>query len=224
MIPLPPPTLEQNKVKCVCSNHNKQLYSYGSSEPLKTAGCFTAKVAVVNVAVEAEFIVIEGNLGPGIARRETVTQLKVWSLSPNVCVNSLQEENLFQKCESYFKGLGKLRDFQLNIPIDPRVKPVVQSMHRLHFSLRCDYSNRGTWKKTVQSLQRFLKTKDSQDFRQADQYVHRFEGCFLRGQVRSNGFKIQRLNYWTLNFIGPFVKGLNPGVISKGWVWSLGWT
>ena len=131
MIPLPPPTLEQNKVKCVCSNHNKQLYSYGSSEPLKTAGCFTAKVAVVNVAVEAEFIVIEGNLGPGIARRETATQLKVWSLSPNVCVNSLQEENLFQKCESYFKGLEKLKDFQLNIPIDPRVKSVVQSMHRL---------------------------------------------------------------------------------------------
>ena len=77
MILLAPPTLEQNKVKCVSSNHKKQLYSYGSSTPLKTAGCFTAEVAVVDVAVEAEFIVIEGNLGPGIARRETVTQLKV---------------------------------------------------------------------------------------------------------------------------------------------------
>ena len=149
MITLPPPTLEQNKVKRISSNHKKQLYSYGSSEPLKTAGCFTAEVAVVDVAVEAEFIVIEGNLGPGIARRETATQLKVLSLSPNVCVNSLQEKNLFQKCKSYFKGLGKLKDFQLNIPIDPRVKPVVQSMHRLYFSLRCDYSNRGTWKKIL---------------------------------------------------------------------------
>ena len=149
MIPLPPPTLEQNKVKRVSSNHKKQLYSYGSSEPLKTAGCFTAEVAVVDVAVEAEFIVIEGNLGPGIARRETATQLKVLSLSPNVCVNSLQEENLFQKCKSYFKGLGKLKDFQWNIPIDPRVKQVVQSMHRLYFSLRCDYSNRGPWKKIL---------------------------------------------------------------------------
>ena len=75
MILLAPPTLEQNKVKCVSSNHKKQLYSYGSSTPLKTAGCFTAEVAVVDVAVEAEFIVIEGNLGPGIARRETATQL-----------------------------------------------------------------------------------------------------------------------------------------------------
>ena len=194
MIPPPTPTLKQNKVKCVSSNHKKQFYPYGSSEPLKTAGCFTAEVAVVDVAVEAEFIVIEGNLGPGIARRETATQLKVLSLSPNFCVNSMQKENLFQKCKSYFKGLGKLKDFQLNIPIDPRVKPVVQSMHRLYFSLRCDYSNRGTWKKTVQSVQRFLKTKDSQDFRQADQYVHRFEGCFLRRQVRSKDFKV--FNGW----------------------------
>ena len=51
------------------------MYSYGSSTPLKTAGCFTAEVSVVDVAVEPEFIVIEGNLGPGIARRETATQL-----------------------------------------------------------------------------------------------------------------------------------------------------
>ena len=194
MIPPPTPTLKQNKVKCVSSNHKKQFYPYGSSEPLKTAGCFTAEVAVVDVAVEAEFIVIEGNLGPGIARRETATQLKVLSLSPNVCVNSLQEENLFQKCKPYFKGLGKLKDFQLNIAIDPRVKAVFQSMHLTYFSLRCYYSNPGTWKNIVQSLQRLMKTKDSQDFRQADRYVHRFEGCFLRGQVRSNGFKVQRLN------------------------------
>ena len=45
-------------------------------EPLKTAGCFTAEAAVGDVAHEAEFIVFEGNLGQGIARRETATQLK----------------------------------------------------------------------------------------------------------------------------------------------------
>ena len=59
MIPPPSPTLKQNKVKCVSSNHKKQLYPYGSSESLKTAGCFMAEAAVGDVAVEAEFIVIE---------------------------------------------------------------------------------------------------------------------------------------------------------------------
>lgn len=50
--------------------------------------------------------------------------------------NSLQEENLFQKYKSCFQGLGKLKDFQLNIPIDPCVKPVVQPIRCVPFSLR----------------------------------------------------------------------------------------
>ena len=45
-------SLKQNKEKCVSSRHKKQLYPYRSKEPLKMAGCFTAKVAVKDVAVE----------------------------------------------------------------------------------------------------------------------------------------------------------------------------
>ena len=82
-------------MKCVPSSHKKQLYPYGSKEPLKTAGCFTAKVAVEDVAVEAEFTVI-GDKGKALLGREAATQLKVLSLTPNVCVNFLQEEDLFQ--------------------------------------------------------------------------------------------------------------------------------
>ena len=48
----------------------------------------------------------------------------------------MQEENLFQKYKSCFEGPGKLKDFQLNIPIDLHVKAVVQSMRRVPFSLR----------------------------------------------------------------------------------------
>ena len=44
----------------VCIKSSKQLYPYGSSEPLKTAGCFVAAVTVGDIAVEAEFTVIEG--------------------------------------------------------------------------------------------------------------------------------------------------------------------
>ena len=58
---------------------------YGSKEPLKMAGCFTAKVAVEDVVVEAEFKVIEGK-GQALLGSEAATQLKVLSLSPNTCV------------------------------------------------------------------------------------------------------------------------------------------
>lgn len=84
-----------------------------------------------DVAVEAEFTVIEGK-GQALLGRDALLR----SLSPNVCVNSLQEKNLFQKYKSRFEGLGKFKDSPLNIPIDPRVKPVVQSMCRVPFSLR----------------------------------------------------------------------------------------
>lgn len=44
---------------------------------MKTAGCFTAKVAVdKDVAVEAEFTVIEGK-DQALLGRQTATQLKV---------------------------------------------------------------------------------------------------------------------------------------------------
>ena len=55
--------------------------------------------------------------------------------------------------------------------------------------LQCDYSNRGTWKKIIQS-QRFLKTKDSQLFCKWANNIHKFEGRFLGGQVSSNAFKV----------------------------------
>ena len=55
-------------------------------------------------------------------------------------------------------------------------------------SIQCGYSNHGIWKKIVNS-QRFLKTKQK-FFCKWTNNIHKFEGCFLRGQVTSNGFKV----------------------------------
>ena len=40
---------------------------------------------------------------------------------------------------------------------------------------------------------RFMKTKDSQVFCKRTNNFHKFKGCFLRGQVSSNGFKFSTL-------------------------------
>ena len=66
--------------------------------------------------------------------------------------------------------------------------------------LQCDYPNWRTWKKIVQS-ERFLKTKGSKVFCKRTNNIHEFEGCFLRGQVRSNAFKVfigYVVESWTL--------------------------
>ena len=122
--------LKSNKVKCVSMKSNKKLYPYGSAQPLKTAGCFVATVTVGNVAAEAEFTVIEGE-GQALLGRETATQLNVLRLGEEVGVNVLKQED--KLC---FEGLGKLKDFQLDIPIDESVKPVAQPVRRVPFSLR----------------------------------------------------------------------------------------
>ena len=127
--------LKQNKVKCVSMKSNKKLYPYGSAEPLKTAGCFVATVTVPNVTVEAEFTIIEGK-GQALLGRETATQLNVLCLGEEVRVNVLKEEDIFDKYKSCFEGLAKLKDFQLDIPIDQNVKPVAQPMRRVPFSMR----------------------------------------------------------------------------------------
>ena len=78
---------------------------------------------------------------------------------------------------------------------------------RLVIGLICyRHSNRKTWKTTVHSqcFQCFLKF-----FCKQTNKIHKFEGCFLRGQVSSNGYKVFNgciVEY--LNFIGPFAKKL----------------
>ena len=122
-------------MKCVSMKSNKKLYPYGSTEPLKTAGCFVITVTVRNVSVEAEFTVIEGK-GQALLGRETATQLSVLCLGEEVRVYALKQEDIFDKYKSCFEGLGKLRDFQLDIPIDQNVKSVAQPMRCVPFSMR----------------------------------------------------------------------------------------
>ena len=111
------------------------LYPYGSAKPLKTAGCLVATVTVRNVTVEAELTVIEEK-GQALLGRETATQLDVLCLGEELRVNVLKQEDIFDKYKSCFEGLGKLNDFQLDIPVDQKVKPVAQPMRRVQFSLR----------------------------------------------------------------------------------------
>ena len=65
----------------------------------------------------------------------------------------------------------------------------------------------GTWKRRLSNHNDFWKQKILKFFCKRTNNIHEFEGCVLRGRVRSNAFKsFQRLYSWILNFIGPFAK------------------
>ena len=116
------------------------MYPYGSSQPLKVPGCFVATLFFRNASVDAEFIVIEEK-GQALLGRETAVKLNVLKINDGVEINSISSSELngydvLSEYKDCFQGLGKLKDFQLDIPIDKSVKPVAQPVRRVPFSLR----------------------------------------------------------------------------------------
>ncbi|XP_015779025.1 PREDICTED: uncharacterized protein K02A2.6-like [Acropora digitifera] len=140
--------LKANKVRCASSRATKKLYSYGNKQPLQVAGTFTADVTVGNrVLNEVEFVVIESE-GHALLGRETAISLGVLQLGPQI--NSLQLSthgenrgpNILDKFPGCCEGIGKLKDFQLKIPIDAEVQPVAQPIRRVPYHLRDKLTNK----------------------------------------------------------------------------------
>ena len=128
--------LKQNNVKCTSQKVNKQLFAYGSSTPLEVLGCFTADLTIGGNHVTGEVVVIKGQ-GQALLGRKTAVELGVLKLGIDTSVNAVRDDiDLFDKYQSCFEGLGKLKDFELDIPIDSTVKPVAQPLRRIPFSLR----------------------------------------------------------------------------------------
>ena len=119
------------------------VYSYGSKDPLPVLGKFTAKVSVGQTNLDnIEFIVMKGS-GQALLGCVTASALGVLRLGPNVhAVNKganakdLGEHEIFAKYPGCCDGIGKLKDYQLKIPIDSDVQPIAQPMRRVSYQLR----------------------------------------------------------------------------------------
>ncbi|XP_062600099.1 uncharacterized protein K02A2.6-like [Saccostrea cucullata] len=136
--------LKEQKVKCHRQSKasTKKLYPYGSNKPLTVAGSFVADVCTRDRGVSAEFFVVEES-GQALLSYDTSTHLGVLQIqetstvAPVHTVNSTDiKTEILGKFPKVFTGLGKLRDFQLKIPIDESVHPVIQSVRRVPYHLR----------------------------------------------------------------------------------------
>ncbi|CAB3987669.1 Transposon Tf2-9 poly, partial [Paramuricea clavata] len=137
--------LKAKQIKCKSEKTATQIYSYGSSKPLIVAGKFTADVVCQGKEVkEAEFIVIEGT-GKPLLGKKTAIQLNVLKIGPQPVisegVNSVEDDNTFRDrmMKTYsgcFKGIGKLKDRQLEVNLDPNVKPVAQRARNIPYGLQ----------------------------------------------------------------------------------------
>ena len=136
--------LKAKRIKCKSVKSATQIYAYGSSNPLKVAGKFIADIACQgNEVNQVEFIVIEG-VGKPLLGKKTAVQLGVLKIGPQLTIPD--GINLVEDCsfgdsikEQYpqcFKGIGKLKDRQLKIRLDPNVKPVAQKARRIPYGLQ----------------------------------------------------------------------------------------
>jgi len=125
--------LERQHIKCKSEKTTEKIYAYASRIALKTVGMFTALVQVGKHQTQAEFTVIDG-VGKPILGRDTAMQLDVLRVgkSEKSQVNAVCEN----KYPNAFNGIGKLRDYQVRLHINPEVKPVAQSVKRIPFALR----------------------------------------------------------------------------------------
>ncbi|XP_052217997.1 uncharacterized protein LOC127835601 [Dreissena polymorpha] len=126
--------LKRNDIQFRDEPRKTELYAYGSKTPLKTAGVFWSTIVNNGVAIDdAEFVVIEGS-GQFLLSCDTAMRLGVIKIVRQIETPEISD--VVNKYKELFTGLGKLKGYQLEVPIDQAVTPVVQPTRRVPYQLR----------------------------------------------------------------------------------------
>jgi len=132
--------LKLKGIKCESRKAAKELFAYGSTEPLPSLETFTADVMLAgsNVCCRADFVVVKGN-GRTLLGRETAEVLSLLRVGPsqaNSVTSGQLESDIQERYKDLFTGVGLLRDYELKLHIDESVKPVAQHVRKIPFGLR----------------------------------------------------------------------------------------
>ena len=111
---------------------NIRLFTYGSTIPLNILGTITVKVERNGKQILAPFVVVN-NRGTGcLLGHKSATVLDLLHVTNSV---SIQSEDISSKISAKFpkvlEGVGKLKDFQQTIHVDPKIHPVAQAPRRV---------------------------------------------------------------------------------------------
>jgi len=127
--------LKQKRIKCRSEKTTKKIYSYASKSALQTVGKFTTEVEIPSQKVEAEFVVIDGK-GQSILGKKTATELGILRVGIPEKVNQLSVDELVNKYPHLFQGVGRLKDYEVKLHINPEVQPVAQKARKIPYGLR----------------------------------------------------------------------------------------
>ena len=124
---------------------NTKIFPYMSTIPLKVRRSFYSKLTHKDRSIDAKFYVVEGNCG-SLLGKDSATRINLLRVGPenSFPVNTLSTPNtvegIVSKYPSVFSGVGKLKNFQVKVHIDPTVTPVIQPLRRLPYHTRAKVS------------------------------------------------------------------------------------
>jgi len=123
---------KSQNIKCKSKKAvEKNIYTYGQEKALKLLGEFQCNIEIGNQKTRATFLVLKGK-GKALLGYETATRLGILRIGPEI-----SNINVFEKEQDpIFRGTGKLKDFQLTLPINKAHPPIAQPVRRIPFKLR----------------------------------------------------------------------------------------
>ena len=98
--------LKRNNIKCDSRKSNRKLYSYGSDEPLTTAGEFETELCYKDKVYPACFVVVEEK-ARAILSCQTSEELGILKIE----INTVSHDALLEEYPECFQGVGKLKGF-----------------------------------------------------------------------------------------------------------------
>ena len=112
--------LKVKGVKCEsqAANPGTKLYPYASSQPLPVKGSLKCTVSVCDRSTKAEVLVIKGR-GMSLLGKITATEMRVLKVSLNIAMVTSKADSLKQQYPEVFEGVGKLKNKQISLNIDP---------------------------------------------------------------------------------------------------------
>jgi len=134
-------TLENAGLKGNLEHCSRKLFAYGGKE-IEVVGQFKVEISVENVKVVSNFVV--GKCGRCILGNMKAKELGVLHMGPKASpiggscneVKSDFANQLKAQYHNVFTGVGKLKEFELKLHVDPNVLPVAQKLRRVPFAPR----------------------------------------------------------------------------------------
>ena len=115
------------------------IFTYGANTPVSVIGTFESECESNNRLTVGMFFVTRGNSG-SLLSYKTASELGLIKLSVEHTVNTVGHaitiDDLERKYPQLFAGVGKMKNYEAKLYVDPTVKPVAQMNRRVPFHLQ----------------------------------------------------------------------------------------